>query len=94
MTTTYKMVETGVRVIDTITCNRCGLDCRSLGNIEGLGFYESWGYGSHKDCEIWNGILCEACSDLFEKWIESAGGHIDKQEVTVWGDPISLDKEN
>ncbi len=93
MTITYKTVPTELSVIDKVECNRCHASCLSMDNIEALGFHESWGYGSKKDCEVWSGLLCEKCSELFETWIESAGGKIDKEEVTAWGDPIGLDKE-
>jgi hypothetical protein len=60
------------------TCDICGEDCMqslytpkasdvlfdsAIKEFEGMELKATWGFGTKKDGEIWNAIVCEKCVD-------------------------------
>jgi len=92
---TFKIIKRMEEVedVEDIICNRCGKSTRIEGANEGINFSVLWGYHSKRDCDRWTGDLCEECSEAFEVWLESAGGHIDKAMCDLFGDPICTTEE-
>lgn len=68
-----------IEEVEDIICDICGKSCRDKYdmNYEYSTLSASWGYGSHKDTEQWQGDFCENCSDKIKEFIESLGGKLE-----------------
>lgn len=79
MTAHYREEATTRRVLDAITCNRCGVRVEKVdGMLNCFAVEHKWGFLSNKDWDIDRWHLCEKCYDAV---VETFKVPIDRVEV-------------
>lgn len=71
----YEKQQIEEDILIDILCDSCGKSCKVESSFSG-GLYEfaqfiaGWGYGSRKDGDQWNFLLCEDCADRVYEFIK------------------------
>ena len=99
---TYKIENVERKLLDKVTCDRCGEEIPKIsdGGWNPFGepysmyhepsfhdfffLHTSWGYGSRKDGEIHEAVLCETCYDEVFKDVRI------KRESDLWREEDGL----